>query len=31
MKPIKEEDDNIWDDLDAQLAQTVDAIKSFKY
>jgi len=29
MKPIEEEDDNIWENLDAQLAETLNAIKGF--
>ena len=32
MKPIEEvDDDNVWEDLDAQLAETVNAIKGFHY
>ena len=31
MQPIEEEEDDIWENLDAQLADTVNIIKNFNF
>ena len=31
MQPIEEEEDDIWEHLDAQLADTVNIIKNFNF